>query len=99
MLQHVLKRIGLFCFWFLLILGVLYLKSNFLNLSELLFEAILPTFLLLLMSAIFLLYESSDFKNKGKSNLGMANKILGIAILIVITITAFIFIRGAILID
>ena len=97
MLEHVLKRIGLFCFWFLVILGVLYYKSNFFDISELLFEAIFPTFLLLLMSAIFLLYESSDFKNKDKSNLGKANKILSIAILVVIMITIFIFIRGAIL--
>lgn len=99
MLQHVFRRIGLFCFWFLVILGVLYFKSNFFDLYELLFEAIFPTFLLVSMSAIFLLYESSDFKNKGKPNLDKANKILGIAILIIITIAVLVFIRGAILID
>ena len=99
MLQHVLKRIGLFCLWFFAIVSVLYFKSTFFDLSEFLFEVIFPTFVLLLMSAIFLLYEASELKNSGKLHLYKANKILGIAILILIMVTIFIFIRGVILIE
>ncbi len=99
MLQHVLKRIGLFCFWFFVIVILLYFKNTFFNLSELLFDTIFPTFILLLMSAIFLLYEASEFKINGKLHLYKANKILGIAILMFIMIAIFIFVRDVILIE
>lgn len=97
MQKHILKRIGIFSFWFIITLVIVYLKEKPKDITELLFSSIFPVFFLMLLSSIFLLYESVELKKRGSLKLYKTNRIIGFAILSVLVVLAIVFIRGAVL--
>jgi Mn2+/Fe2+ NRAMP family transporter len=97
MQKHILKRIGIFSFWLVLTLVIVYLKEKPKDITELIFSSFFAVFLLILLSSIFLLYESVELKKHGNLKLYKTNRIIGFISLSVLVILAIIFIRGAIL--
>jgi hypothetical protein len=81
MWNHIFKRVAIFTFWFIVILVIMYVRTEFNKLGELYFELIFPTFLLIIFSAIFLLFESSELKKSGRLDLYKLNRIIGVTIL------------------
>lgn len=97
MQKHILKRIGVFSFWLVITLIIVYVKNDSKDISELLFSSIFAVFLLVLISSIFLIYESRELKKQGNFQLCKTNRIVGFSLLSVLAVLAFIFVRGAVL--
>ena len=95
MWNHILKRIGIFTFWFVVIVLIMYIKTDFNKFGDLYFNLLLPSFLLIIFSAIFLLFESSEPKKSERSNLSKFNKITGLTILSLSGVFILWFLWGA----
>jgi predicted DNA repair protein MutK len=65
MQNHIVKRLGIFLFWLLAMIAVVAFKSNFV-VERILISSIIPLIILLILSGIFLLYESTELKRQGK---------------------------------
>ena len=96
MQKHILKRLAIFCFWLLVTAITIYLKNGSKDISDSLFSLVFAVFFLVLLSSIFLLYESVELKKQGNLKLYKANRIIGFSLLSILTIVAFIFAGGAI---
>ena len=97
--KHILKRLGLFAFWLAVTLFINYFKDadKPKDISELFFNSFFSVFFLLLISSIFLIYESGDLKKEGYLELCKINRAIGYTLLSVLIVLALVMIRGAIL--
>lgn len=97
MQKHILKRIGMFSFWLVITLGVIYLKDKPKDITEFLFRSLFGVFFLILLSSIFLFYESAELKKQGSLKLYKANRIIGFIGLLILLVIVILFVRGVIL--
>ena len=97
MQKHILKRIGIFCIWLVITLVVIYLKDKPKDIAEFIFRSLFGVFFLILLSSIFLLYESGELKKQGSLKLYKANRIIGFISLSFLLVIVILFVRGVIL--
>lgn len=81
MQKHILKRLGIFGFWLSVTLLIIYVKENPKDIGELLLSSIFAVFFLMVISSIFLLYESGELKREGNLQLYKTNRIMGFALI------------------
>ena len=96
MQKHILKRLAIFSFWLVVTLIIIYVKNGSKDIDDSLFSSIFAVFFLVLLSSVFLLYESVELKKQGNMQLYKANRIIGFSLLSILTIVAFIVVCGAI---
>lgn len=96
MQKHILKRLAIFSFWLVLTLIIIYVKNGSKDISEAFFSLIFAVFFLVLLSSVFLLYESVELRKQGNLQLYKANRIIGLTLLSILTIISLVVVCGAI---
>ena len=95
MLKHIVKRCGIFTFWLLIISVIIYIKYDYNKAGDIIISLFFPILLLLVFSAIFLIFESTELKSLGKADLSKINKVVGFSILGTLSILLVVFLYSS----